>query len=141
MPKLVFTDSLHLLARIPLDPVLLDVVWDEVVAAGISGGYADASALESSLVGLPRIPASAGTNVDASVLAAAVDAGVLVANDLALGRRARNLGVTWLRSADLALVGVTFGAISSDEARGAIIALRDSCRITPQLAAEYLEEL
>jgi len=75
------------------------------------------------------------------VVTAAREVGTLVANDLALGRRARNLGVRWLRTADLVVLGVRTSVISDGEARDAIVALRDAGRLTPELAGEYLEVL
>lgn len=132
---------LHLAPRLPIEVVLLDVVWDEAVRAGRDGGHVDAASLESVFAASARRPAEAAASVDAAVLAAAVGVGGLVANDLALGRRARNLGVTWLRSADLLMAAVAVGGIGVAEARDGVLALRDSGRIAPALAAEYLEEL
>ncbi|MGH9000677.1 MAG: hypothetical protein ACRDY7_14960 [Acidimicrobiia bacterium] len=132
---------LHLLPAFPLEPVLLEIVWGEVVGAGRSGGHADAVAVEAALADQPRDPGRAASTPDAAVLAAATDTGVLVANDLALGRRARNLGVRWLRTADLVVLAVASGRLSRDEGRAAIIAMRDSGRVTTELAAAYLEEL
>jgi len=43
------------------------------------------------------------------VLAAALGVGTLVSNDLVLGRRAANLGVRWLRTADLLILCVKTG--------------------------------
>lgn len=54
-----------------------------------------------------------------------------------LGRRARNLGVQWLRTADLLVAG----GLPVAEARAALVALRDSGRVTPALVDQYLEEL
>jgi len=78
---------------------------------------------------------------DAAVLQSAKDIGVLVTNDLALGRRARNLGVAWLRTADLVILAVRVGGISRAEGVAAVAALRDARRITAELAEDYLEEL
>ncbi|MGH9041518.1 MAG: hypothetical protein ACRDZ3_14945 [Acidimicrobiia bacterium] len=122
--------------------MLLDVVWAETVAAGRAGGYADAAALEAAFAGHELVAAPAASHVDAAVLAAAVSGpGALVANDLALGRRARNLGVTWIRTADLAVIGVATGAFGADDGKAAIISLRDSGRMAGDLAAAYLEEM
>lgn len=62
-------------------------------------------------------------------------------NDLALGRRARSLGVAWLRTADLVILAVRTGSISSAEGAASMGALRDARRISVVLAEEYLEEL
>ncbi len=132
---------LHLLPKLPVTPVLLESVWQEVVGAGRAGGHADAIAVESVLSARLRRVVDPAPSVDAQVLAAAVEIGVLVANDLALGRRARNLGVTWIRSADLLVLATRTGSLAPHQARDAIAALRDSGRITADLATSYLEEL
>lgn len=132
---------LHLLPRLPVTPILLEPVWAEVVDAGRAGGHADALAVESVLSARPRREVDPGPSVDAQVLAAAVQVGLLVANDLALGRRARNLGVSWIRSADLLVFATRSGSLTLEAARDAIAALRDSGRITADLATSYLEEL
>ncbi len=67
--------------------------------------------------------------------------GFLATNDLALGRRARNVGVAWLRTADLVVLAARSGLSSSEEARNGIVALLAAGRITPQLANDYLEDL
>ena len=72
---------------------------------------------------------------------AAVHDGTLVCNDMTLGRRARNLGTRWLRTADLVILLQRSGAASRLEARSAIDALVSAGRMTADLGAEYLEEL
>ncbi len=47
----------------------------------------------------------------------------------------------WLRTADLVVLAARTWVIDAGEARDSIIALREAQRLTPQLAAEYLEEL
>lgn len=132
---------LGVLDRSPLAIVLLDVVWQEAVVAGDAGGHADAAAIASALAGRERQPAPTAPTVDGAVLAAGRLDGFLATNDLALGRRARNVGVAWLRTADLVVLAARSGLSSSEEARNGIVALLAAGRITPQLANDYLEDL
>lgn len=132
---------LGLLDRSPLPVVVLDAVWHEAVVAGNAGGYADAAAIASALAAYERQPAPTSPTVDGAVLAAGRLDGFLATNDLALGRRARNLGVHWLRTADLVVLGARSGTDSFEEARNGITALMAAGRITPQLASDYLEDL
>lgn len=133
---------LGLIDRLPLDLVILDVVVGETVGEGLATGHADAAAIEAALETFPvRATAGEHPSVDAAVLAEATTIGMLVCNDLALGRRARNLGVLWLRTADLVVAGREIGALGTPEARASIAALRDAGRITESLANAYLEEL
>jgi len=132
---------LQLLRRPLLKPIILDVVEEESVGAGLARGHPDAAAIEEAIVGCERRAGDRKVSADAAVLTAAREVGTLVANDLALGRRARNLGVRWLRTADLVVLGVRTSVISDGEARDAIVALRDAGRLTPELAVEYLEVL
>ena len=132
---------LGFLARLPLPLVVLDVVWEEVVIAGRTGQHADAIAIEAAFGERPRERAPARGNVDDAVLGAAVSDGVLACNDLTLGRRARNLGVRWLRTADLIVLAARSGASSHGEAAAGIEALAHAGRITENLRDEYLEVL
>lgn len=132
---------LHVVPRLPATLVLLDRVWSETVAAGRAGGHADALAIDSALGEYARRPAPAAPTVDAAVLAAAVQVGALVANDLTLGRRARNLGVGWLRTVDLLVLAARTDTLPTVEAADGVIALRDCGRITADLADHYLEVL
>lgn len=131
---------LGLLRRVPLEAVILDVVEDEAVGAGLARCRPDAAAIEEAIVGSPRRSGERGMSVDAAVLAVARDVGTLVTNDLALGRRARNLGVRWLRTADLVVLATRMSILPAADGRDAIVALRDAGRVTPDLAAEYLQE-
>jgi len=124
-----------------METVILDVVEDEAVGAGLAGGHPDAAAIEAAIVGSPRRSGDRRVSVDAAVLAVARDVGTLVTNDLALGRRARNFGVRWLRTADLVVLAARMSLLPATEGRDAIVALRDAGRVTPDLAAEYLQEL
>ncbi|MDQ3612328.1 MAG: hypothetical protein M4D85_12140 [Actinomycetota bacterium] len=132
---------LPLVDHCAFEVVTLDVVRAEAVTAGVAGGYADATAVEAALAGRPVTVAPAAATPDAAVLQAANEADLLVTNDLALGRRARNMGVAWLRTADLVIVAVRTGGISASEGRSALAALRDAGRITAELAEDYLEDL
>lgn len=132
---------LGLLDRLPTRPRILDVVWDEVVVQGRTGQHADAFAIESMLETETRHTSPAVSTVDQAVLLAAVADGVLLANDLTLGRRARSLGARWLRTADLLVMLVEAGSLSPDDARNGIESLRSAGRITDSLRDEYLERL
>jgi hypothetical protein len=134
--------SLSLLGCAPFDVVVLDAVRAETVGAGLAAGLADAAAIATAIADLPvRQTASGTTPVDTVVLGAAVVAGTLIANDLALGRRARNLGARWLRTADLVVLLAKTDRITAPEARRAVLALADAGRITSDLAHDYLEDL
>lgn len=132
---------LPLLDRLQVDIVLLDVVWDEVVVAGQAGQYADAVAIAAVLERYARRSAPSAHTVDDAVLLAAAEDGTLVCNDLTLGRRARNLGTRWLRTADLIVLLHRSGEASRIEATAGIEALIGAGRVTAELGIEYLEAL
>lgn len=132
---------LPVVARLPVTLIVLDRVWSETVAGGRAGGHPDALAIESVLGEYPRRRSRPAPTADAAVIEAAVEVGGLVANDLTLGRRARNLGVTWLRTVDLLVLAVRGGALTVAEGQDGVVALRDSGRITTELADHYLEVL
>lgn len=133
---------LPLLQRIPIELVIVDVVEEEAVDTGLAGGHVDAVAIEAAIAALPRRVADVdGRAADARVLDAARDAGTLVANDLALGRRAKNLGIRWLRTADLVVLAARTSSLPAAEARQAIVSLESAGRITADLASQYLAEL
>lgn len=133
---------LGVLSTVDVEPVLLDVVRDECVRAGVAGGHADAAALETVMDRLEtQVTTTAGEDADVVVLAGARPVGVLVTNDLALGRRARSAGLAWLRTADLVVLGARGGTMTPVQARRAVDALRASGRITTTMADDYLEEL
>lgn len=134
---------LDLMQRVPFDLVLLDVVKAEAITSGIASGHADAAAIETATGALAARATgrSAGRPVDAVVVEAAAKVGLLVANDLALGRRARNLGAQWLRTADVVVLLADLGRIELPAARGAIVALRDAQRITTEMADTHLGRL
>ena len=65
----------------------------------------------------------------------------MITNDVALGRRALNLGVGWLRTADLVVVSARLNRITPERGRAALQSLHDSGRITPELLDAYRKEL
>ena len=133
---------LQVLRAAAVDPVLLDVVHTEIVDEGRRGGHADAAALAAAVAGMsPTYTGRGNAAVDARVLEGAQAVGLLIANDLALGRRARSLGVAWIRTADLVLIAVQNGSMSVVEGTDALQALLDSGRITPELADAYKAQL
>lgn len=133
---------LPVLGRVDLEPVVLDVVHDECIHAGMSGGHADAAVIQTAFEQLDVVATPAGSdNADAAVLHAARDVGALVTNDLALGRRARSLGLTWLRTADLIVWSARTAGTSPVAGRRAIEAMRAAGRLSEALAQDYLEEL
>ncbi len=139
--SLARSGQLRVLDLTPLPVVILDVVRGEAVDDGQTGGHADAASIATALADRRTVPAPGSPTVDGAVLAAAQLDGFLATNDVALGRRARNLGVAWLRTADLVLLAARTGGLAHAEARNAIVALRAAQRITPTLAHDFLEEL
>lgn len=82
-----------------------------------------------------------GHSVDTVVVEAAAKVGLLISNDRALGRRARNLGAHWLRTADVVVLLQERRTLDAVEARAAIVALRDTKRISEGLADTYLDQI
>jgi hypothetical protein len=133
---------LNLLQAVPVEPVLLDVVHSEIVEEGRRGGYPDAAALTTAVTSVPVVTTKAPHGpVDARVLEAAQGVGVLIANDLALGRRARSLGISWIRTADVILLAVRSGSISTAEGSDGLTALEATGRVTRELAEAYRDQL
>ncbi|WP_370326558.1 hypothetical protein [Euzebya sp.] len=139
--SLAWAAQLSLLGRLPIEPVVIQAVYDEVVVAGRASGHADAVAIEQALVGVVPLADPDGDSVDARVVAAAAAVGIVACNDVVIGRRASNLGARWLRTADLVVLGVRLGSFDADVGRRAIAALGSSGRITPELERAYTEEL
>ncbi len=139
--SLARSGQLAVLDRLPVPPRLLDVVWREVVDQGKAAQHADAFAIEAVLANRPIEAAPDAPTVDEAVLRAAVGERVLLTNDLTLGRRARNLGVRWLRTADLFVLLHRTNVCTSSEAQSGIDALWSAGRITAALRDEYLEVL
>lgn len=132
---------LSLIPLVPIEPLLTDVVHREAIEEGTAGGHPDARAIASTAGGLSIMKTPDGPSADDAVLRAAQAAGTLVANDVALGRRARSLGVRWLRSADLVVLAVRSRRLEAEEGRRAVEALTAAGRITPELADAYRQEL
>lgn len=134
---------LGLIPRLPFDLVWLDVIKREAVDAGTAGGHVDATAIETatSAFTVRSTARWAGHSVDTVVVEAAAKVGLLISNDRALGRRARNLGAHWLRTADVVVLLQERRTIDAVEARAAIVALRDAKRISEGLADTYLDQI
>jgi predicted nucleic acid-binding protein len=145
--SLAWAGQLELLSHSPFPLVVPDAVRQETVVDGLARGYPDAAAIEQVLKSTASADADAGGDlsgmdtVDQAVLEVGRQCGALVTNDLALGRRAANLGVQWLRTADFVLLGVRTGKISAGRGVAAVAALRSAGRITNELLHAYLEEL
>jgi predicted nucleic acid-binding protein len=147
--SLAWAGQLELLRHTPVDLVVPHEVHQETVTEGVARGYPDAAAIEQAikLIHEPAAAAPASKaememdTVDHAVLEAGRTHGALLTNDLALGRRAANLGVRWLRTADFVVLCVRIGTVDSDRGVAALKALRSAGRITDGLLGAYLEEL
>lgn len=139
--SLAWSGSLWLIGISPIGLHIPAPVRDEVVVTGLSRGHADAAAIEASIKDLPVIDVVVESTVDAAVLEAGRRAGAIVCNDIALGRRAANLQVMWLRTADLVVLTVKADAISAHQGQGVVEALHGAGRVTDELLADYMEEL
>lgn len=139
--SLAWAGWLRIIPLVPLELVVPDAVYQEAVTEGVASGYADASAIESAVRSLRRLSVPSEGTVDQAVLTAALEVGGVVTNDLALGRRASNLGSRWLRTADLAVLCVHAERLSAEAARSALSALHAAGRISAELLADYLEEI
>jgi rRNA-processing protein FCF1 len=139
--SLAWAGQLQLLADVPVDLVVPAEVVAETVDEGLDCGYADAVAIATAVKALTVADPVGARTVDEAVLSVGRRHGTLVTNDLALGRRAANVAVRWLRTADLVVLCVRAGRSSPDRGAAAVRALRSAGRITDELARSYLEEL
>ena len=139
--SLAWAGLLHLLDETPLDLVVPAEVVAETVDEGLGHGYADAAAIAAAVKALTTADPVGARTPDEAVLVVGRQYGLLVSNDLALGRRAGNFSVRWLRTADLVVLCVRTGRIGADRGRTAIRALRSAGRLTDELARTYLEDL
>jgi predicted nucleic acid-binding protein len=144
--SLAWSGQLELLGHAPVPLVVPHEVRQETVAEGLARGHPDAAAIEQAIKTIPGLAAETDTHaamhpVDHAVLEAGRLHGALVTNDLALGRRAANLGVQWLRTADFVVLCVRAGTLSSDRGVAALTALRSAGRITEDLLNAYLKDL
>lgn len=144
--SLAWAGQLELLSHTPIPLVVPSEVRQETVIDGLARGYPDAAAIEQALKTVSDPTEEAGNPadihpVDHAVLKAGRRHGALLTNDLALGRRAANLGVQWLRTADLVVLCVRTSKVSSQRGIAALKALHGAGRITESLLNAYLEEL
>jgi len=139
--SLAWAGLLHLLVDAPLDLVVPAEVVEETVVEGLDHGYADAAAIGAAVKALATADPVGTRTVDEAVLTVGRRHGLLITNDLALGRRAANFSVRWLRTADLVVLCVRTGRISAGQGSAAVRALRSAGRLTDELARSYLEEL
>lgn len=144
--SLAWAGQLELLSHAPIPLIVPNEVWQETVTEGLARGHPDAAAIEQVIKTIPSpIPEpdrpAESYPVDHAVLEAGRLHGALATNDLALGRRAANLGVQWLRTADLVVLCIRTSTVSSDRGVAALRALRHAGRITEDLLNAYLEDL
>lgn len=145
--SLAWAGQLEVLSHAPVPLVVPSEVRKEAVVDGLARGHTDAAAIEQAIKAIPDLSTKADPSpaemhsVDHAVLKAGRLHGALLTNDLALGRRAANLGVRWLRTADLVVLCVRTGKIDTARGEAALRALRSAGRITHALLQDYLEEL
>lgn len=139
--SLAWAGQLDLLRLCPLELVVPIEVQRETVTEGLARGHADAAAIAEAVAALEAREAGEASSVDAAVLRLGQSVGTLVTNDVALGRRAANLGAGWLRTADLVVLCVRSGRIDADRGLAAVQALHSARRITADLLEAYAKEL
>ena len=139
--SLAWAGLLGLLADAPFTVTVPKIVHDETVTHAVAAGHADAIAIRTAIVSFPLVTGLEQDSADDQVLAASYRTGTLLTNDAALGRRAVNMGVTWLRTADMVVLYAQLGLLDLRGARGALEALCAAGRITSDLLSYSLEEL
>jgi rRNA-processing protein FCF1 len=140
--SLAWAGQLDLLGVCPLELLVPGVVLEETASSAMAQGHADGAAIAAAVHALAAPPGDLRhEHADHAVLAAAHTVGTLLTNDLALGRRAANLGVRWLRTADLVILTTRVNRIDRVRARGAIDALHSAGRLTAALHEAYTREL
>lgn len=144
--SLAWAGQLELLSHAPIPLIIPNEVREETVIEGLARGYPDAAAIEQAIKTIPSPTLESDRlaeshPIDHAVLEAGRLHGALATNDLALGRRAANLGVQWLRTADLVVLCVRTGTFSKDRGVAALKALRGAGRLTEDLLNAYLEDL
>lgn len=139
--SLAWAGQLELLPSVPLTVLVLDSVYQESVTDGLGHGHPDAAAIEHAIASMTRIEDPAGVSVDDRVVVAAASYGAVITNDQVIGRRARNLGARWVRTADLVILTVRSGFVDPSAGGAAIQSLHSAGRITDGMRDRYLEEL
>ncbi|MGH8899866.1 MAG: hypothetical protein ACRDZ4_23235 [Egibacteraceae bacterium] len=139
--SLAWSGLMTLLGDAPLELAVPDVVYRETVVEGLAHGHPDAAAIEAAVSGLPTLAIREANTADEAVLDAAVKVGALLTNDVGLGRRAANLGVRWLRTADLVVLCVRASRLDAQEGLSALEALYSAGRISEDLLIDYRKEV
>lgn len=139
--SLTWSGQLGLLSRAPIELVIPAEVHQETVVDGLDRGYPDAAAIELAIKEVPTAEAGGAVSVDEAVLQTGQAHGALLTNDLALGRRAANLGVNWLRTGDLVVLCVRTARLDAKGGAAALRALHGAGRLTDDLLDSYLGEL
>lgn len=139
--SMAWAGILDLLGRSPIPLIVPSAVHQETVQQGRVQGHSDAEAIESAVARLEIRACGEQGSVDDRVLELGREVGLLITNDVALGRRASNLGVGWLRTADLVVVCARLNRITPERALAALQGLFSSGRITKELLDDYRKEL
>ncbi len=139
--SLAWAGQLGLISLAPIELVIPAEVCQETVVDGLDRGYPDAAAIELAIKEVPTVEAVGADSVDDAVLQAGRAHGALLTNDLALGRRAANLGVYWLRTGDLVVLCVRTARLGAERGAAALRALHSAGRLTDELLDAYLKEL